>query len=321
MRRLAIAAMLGLASVAMDDAAAQFTATPIELPARLVAGRFYVYPVTQRGDTLTLFTDTGGGLWLASDAVARLGLATQVAGVQEKDTIRTVLLPQFRDGRGIPEPLGRDDHRLFVLRASPTQDFGVGWSGMLGQDWFFGRVWTFDYLRGKLLVHRSSATVLRDAAHTVPVVFRQNDGKAANGFARIRIAVDGDSLDMLFDTGATARVPDSVAATLGGPPGERATSFITTEVFDRWRTRHPDWRVVANADALPGMAAIEVPRLSVAGFEVGPVWFTQRPDRSFHTYMAQWMDKPTDGALGGSALQYFRVTVDYPNAMAVFERP
>jgi len=50
------------------------------------------------------------------------------------------------------------------------------------------------------------------------------------------------------------------------------------------------------------------------------VWFTQRPDRSFHSYMAQWMDKPTDGALGGSALQYFRITVDYPNAVAVFAR-
>jgi hypothetical protein len=109
-------------------------------------------------------------------------------------------------------------------------------------------------------------------------------------------------------------------AALGGPRGERATSFITTEVFERWRKRHPEWRVVANADAVPGMAAIEVPLISVAGFEVGPVWFTQRPDRSFHAYMAQWMDKPTDGALGGSALQYFRVTADYPNGLAVFAR-
>ena len=91
-------------------------------------------------------------------------------------------------------------------------------------------------------------------------------------------------------------------------------------MFERWRKRHPDWRVIANADAVPGMSAIEVPRLSVAGFDVGPVWFTQRPDRSFHSYMAQWMDKPTDGALGGSALQYVRVTVDYPNGIAVFAR-
>jgi hypothetical protein len=32
-------------------------------------------------------------------------------------------------------------------------------------------------------------------------------------------------------------------------------------------------------------------------------------------------DKQVEGALGGSALRYFRVTVDYPNAAAAFERP
>lgn len=312
---------LAITTVTPSVPVAQPTTTPVELPARLVAGRFYVYPVTSRGDTLTLFTDTGGGLWLTSDVVTRLGLTTNVAGVQGADTIRSVALPAFRDGHWIPEPLGREGHVLFVVPASQTQKMGVGWSGMLGQEWFDGRVWTFDYPRGKLIVHPSSATLPRDPAHTVPLAFRRDAGKAVNGFPRIRIAVDGDSLDMLFDTGATEQVPDSVVARLGGARGDRATSFITTEVFDRWHAKHPDWRVVPNADALPGMAAIEVPRVSVAGFDIGPVWFTQRPDRSFHTYMAQWMDKPTDGALGGSALQYFRITVDYPNASAVFERP
>jgi hypothetical protein len=320
MHRWIVRAALVLATTAPAPVRAQARPGPVELPARLIAGRFYVYPVTERGDTLTLFTDTGGGLWLAADAVARLGLPTQVTGVQGADTMRSVSLPAFRTGRSIPEPLGRQGRTLFVMPASQLQGLGSGWTGMLGQEWFYGRVWTFDYPRGKLLLHASSASVRRDPAHTVPLSFRKADGRAANGFPRIRIAVDGDSLDMLFDTGATARVPDSVVARLGGPRGERATSFITTEVFDRWRTRHPEWRVVAGADAAPGMAAIEVPRVSIAGFDVGPVWFTQRPDRSFHSYMAQWMDKRTDGALGGSALQYFRVTADYPNAVAVFER-
>jgi hypothetical protein len=319
-RRHFSARALALLVLGTSPAWAQ-TPPTIELPARLVTGRFYVYPVTERGDTLTLFTDTGGGLWLASDVVARLGLTTRVEGVQGTDTVRSVALPAFRASASIPAPLGRSDRLLFVLPATQNRDMGSDWSGMLGQQWFDGRVWTFDYPREKLILHASPATVPRDAAHTVPLGFRRDSsGRATNGFPRIRIAVDGDSLDMLFDTGATARVPDSVVAKLGGPRGERATSFITTQVFDRWRARHPEWRVVPNADAVPGMAAIEVPRVSIAGFEVGPVWFTQRPDRSFHSYMAQWMDKPTDGALGGSALQYFRVTVDYPNAIAVFSR-
>jgi hypothetical protein len=49
------------------------------------------------------------------------------------------------------------------------------------------------------------------------------------------------------------------------------------------------------------------------------VWFTIRPDRAFTQFMSQWMDQPVVGALGGSALQYFRVIADYPNARATFE--
>ena len=54
---------------------------------------------------------------------------------------------------------------------------------------------------------------------------------------------------------------------------------------------------------------------------VGPVWFTRRPDPNFHQFASFWTDKQVEGALGGSALKYFRVTLDYPNAVAVFERP
>jgi hypothetical protein len=32
-------------------------------------------------------------------------------------------------------------------------------------------------------------------------------------------------------------------------------------------------------------------------------------------------DRRVEGALGGSALGYFRVTVDHPGAAAIFERP
>jgi hypothetical protein len=36
--------------------------------------------------------------------------------------------------------------------------------------------------------------------------------------------------------------------------------------------------------------------------------------------MSQWMDKKIEGALGGNGLCHFRVTVDYPNAVAYFEK-
>lgn len=69
------------------------------------------------------------------------------------------------------------------------------------------------------------------------------------------------------------------------------------------------------------MSMIEVPTVSVAGHSIGPVWFTRRADKNFHEFMSQWMDRKVDGAIGGNALRYFRITIDYPNAVALFERP
>jgi hypothetical protein len=36
--------------------------------------------------------------------------------------------------------------------------------------------------------------------------------------------------------------------------------------------------------------------------------------------MAQWMDQPVDGALGGETFRGFRITVDYASGTAVFEQ-
>jgi hypothetical protein len=77
-----------------------------------------------------------------------------------------------------------------------------------------------------------------------------------------------------------------------------------------------------NAEDNRGAAPIiEVPAITIAGFTVGPVWFTRRPDAAFHEYMSQWMDRRVEGALGGSALRWFRIVVDYPGARAAFELP
>jgi hypothetical protein len=61
---------------------------------------------------------------------------------------------------------------------------------------------------------------------------------------------------------------------------------------------------------------IEVPRVTVAGFTVGPVWFARRPDSNFAEWMSSMTDKPIVGAFGGSGLQYFRLVLDYPRSTA-----
>lgn len=66
---------------------------------------------------------------------------------------------------------------------------------------------------------------------------------------------------------------------------------------------------------------VEVVATSESGREVGPVWFTRRPDRAFERTVDPWMDRPVVGALGGSALRYLRLTISYPRGVAVVARP
>ena len=295
------------------------------LPVRYMADRFAVAPVTARGDTLVLYTDTGGGtsrLWLESAARLGLDLEHVVVG---GDTFNVVSLPPLMPAATIPPPteLPPIGQRLLVTASGPR----FGRDGFLGRMWFVERVWVFDYPQRSLALLPAGAARNDASAHAVPLGFqRDSAGQPTRHFARIRVAVDGDSLDLLFDTGATVTLSDSARLTLDAwgfvGPAERGTSFIAESVFERWRVRHPEWRVIERADLAFGMQwpMIEVPRLASAGYEVGPVWFTVRTTQSFEG-MSTAMDAPVEGALGGSALKFFRITVDYPNATVIFERP
>jgi len=95
-------------------------------------------------------------------------------------------------------------------------------------------------------------------------------------------------------------------------------------MYEKWRKRHPEWRALdalAPVESVTGIAMIEVPEIRIGGFTVGPVWFSVQADDGFHEVMDSRMDKPPEGAIGGSALHYLRVTVDWPNGVAIFERP
>ena len=59
---------------------------------------------------------------------------------------------------------------------------------------------------------------------------------------------------------------------------------------------------------------IEVPEVRIGGLDVGPVWFTLRPDPNFLEFMSQMTDEIVRGAVGGSALKHLRVVLDYPGA-------
>lgn len=296
---------------------------PIRLPVRYDEHRFFVRPITTAGQTLNFYTDTGGGLFLYAEEAERLGLPVSEVEA-DGQRVKMAPLPNFRPDAAVPAPLMTRGNLPVIPRSSgdATAPSMRDWSGMLGQAWFAGRVWTFDY-RGRRLLWRAAGDVPRVAkGNQASLGFRTDgSGQRRGNYPRITVTVDGEPLDLLFDTGAMNVLPPDVLKQVGdGAAPERATSFITLSVYERWRKRRPNWRAIEGIRTLTGDALIEVPEVVIGGYPVGPVWFTRQPDRPFHEYMAQFMDRPVEGALGGSALRYLRVTVDYPNAIAYFER-
>jgi hypothetical protein len=297
---------------------------PIVVPTRFAGNRFVAVPITSDGVTLSLFTDSAGSLFLYEDTAERLKLTPELVAGDNGNSLRVVSLPAFKTENSIPAPLGSSfQQRLFVFPRNRQLDAVLEHrDGMLGQQWFGGRVWTFDY-PGKRLLWRADGDIpAHDASHEVRLGFKTSgSGTRQNNFARIPVEIDGETLDFVLDTGATNVITEEQKKLLGDDlPLERATSFLVRSVYEKWHQKHPEWRVLEEK-TLTGGAMIEVPQLAIGGYKVGPVWFTVQPDVGFQGVMKPLMDKPIVGALGGSALHYFRLTVDWPNAIAIFERP
>ena len=290
---------------------------PIAMPAHFDANLVRVTPETKDGKKLLLYTDSGGGLFLTSAAVARLGLATETnPGDAESGgkPYELAKLPALKPGAWIPAP--NESQSGFLVMPTEMlakQGFTGEEDGLLGQSWFGGRVWTWDYPAGHLTLEGS--TWKPDASATrVPIGLRED-----TSFPRISIRVDGKDFDVLLDTGAMTTLKPAALAALGDKgPAHRATSMIVDSLFTAWRTKHPDWRVIDDAQERSGAAMIEVPAVGIGGATVGPVWFTWRPDRNFHDGMSSMMDGKVEGAIGGNALSHFAMTVDYPGKAAYF---
>lgn len=292
---------------------------PVALPTVFLANRFAVAPHLEDGTKLTFYTDSGGGACMLDDAVAKAHKLPTTERTEEGTTFQTTPWLRFSARAFIPPP--SDPGTQLVLM--PRAQFGMGTDGFLGQSWFAGRTWTFDY-PGKTLWWRANGELPKVApAHVIPLHFKTDPktGARESAFPRIEIEVDGKKLPMLFDTGATFLLSASAVKALGGGPAERGGGFITQRVFNQWVQAHPDWRVIPAADVHGKARIIEVPKVQVAGYSVGPVWFAERRNANFDQMMSSLMDAHVEGAFGGSGLHYFRVTADYAQGKAAFEKP
>lgn len=309
--------MMWMAALALAGATSAQT-----IPTQYEAGHFFATPQTTAGQSLRLLVDTGGGgtaamYWLSAEATRRLGLKTGTCTV-DGTALTVATPPSYKPGQQLPMPKGPCAGKLMV-NPGPYPD-----DGQLGSAYLGTRVWTFDYPQRQL---RAEGGDWRPdpAAHHTPLGFQANDhGKVVQHFPRIVVRIGGQSLNMLLDTGATAHPTAGGKAAAGTETvhGLGVTSYITTSMLERWHKAHPEWTVVENGDDLfaPRFMArlIEVPAVEIAGWSIGPVWFTERPDNAFHGMMASIMDEPPEGAIGANVLDRFTMTIDYPHATAWF---
>ncbi len=309
------------------------------LPAKFVDGeRFYIKLPIAGNDTIMAFGDTGGGIsFLSPQAKDKEGIAANLKRGIFKGMmpVRYVLFQDIVNDTNypIPNPNGKfiirnpfsrvtspflmvppmDDELKMMLEVQPEMD------AFLGQTFFMDHAWTIDYPNEKIMVNTPLHDSMLHHANVQKLGFKKNDKQQKlNGHPSMTIVVEGDSIDVLFDTGATFIPTDEGKKILHTENKTLGGSFIAASICNAWRNKHPEWKYLKGVDLSGDM--IEVPVVKINGHEVGPVLFTIRPDEVWSEGMIATMDKVVQGAIGGSALKYFKVTIDYNSELIQFER-
>ncbi len=292
----------------------------VVLPTRFDDGHVFVRVEISPGDTVEFYTDSGGAMLVTLDGAKRLELKlTDLPPEMVKDFppgARSCSLPVFSKASGIPN-LPAEVKMFAVPRLFPMPGYPNAGDGILGQAWFAGHIWTWDFPGHQLILRPEGWHPVE--GHEVHIGFKSDEnGRRDGNFASIDIHVDGQTLPMLLDTGAmTMPTPAALTRIADGKPSFRSTSFIARSVFERWHANHPDWPVIDDAEMGSHLRMIRVEQVEIAGLR-RPVWFTERQDSSFHDYMSSMTDRRVEGSIGNNAFERFEMTIDYPGGRGWF---
>jgi hypothetical protein len=295
------------------------------MPAVFEQGTVFLQLPAPDHSTLRVYSDTGGGvLALSTDAARRLQLSARTTDDEE-------LLRSF--GPAVRVTAASDTMRRAWPALGMQQVFVVipgvvafaGWpadaDGGLGNTWFAGHTWTWDYARGELIL-RAKEWRPSTTAHPLTVAFKTDaQGRRQFNYPRMSIRIDGVEIPMLFDTGAATVLTPNALKALGGKPSRRAASMMVHSIIEGWHARHPDWRIVEDAQLATHARMILVPSVTIGGIDVSAVWFTERDDDDFHQTLAPVMDAQVQGSLGGNALTDLAVSVNYRASRAWVSKP
>src|SRR5262249_12644619 len=139
---------------------------------RYVADRFYAAPVTLQGDTLMMIMDTGGGqVFVSKRALERMGIKPKFVGIEEGDSVWDGgKFPTFKPGLGIPPALGKPTGQIYGAGATISSE--LGGDGMVGHNWFAGRVWVLDYPRHQAAYFETPPAPKPLGLHTIPMTLK-----------------------------------------------------------------------------------------------------------------------------------------------------
>lgn len=290
---------------------------PVVLPMVYDDHRFFAVPATAKGIKLNFLTSTGEESIIYSNRARELNVTIATSG---KTT--SIQLPTLEPGHEIPTARGDNGYIRVVSHRYLRPYMAADCWGILGQAWFADRVWTLDYPARKMLLRPVGNLPTVDKKHAVELGFRNGmAGGRENNLPRLSVSIAGKHVDALLHTGASAVLDEEVVKHLHDErPATRAVSFVSHSQFDEWKAKH-QWRTIERAEQGSGEAMIEVPKLTIGGFEVGPVWFIARPDAHFRNQVSRNLDRRVTCILGGNALRFFRVTLDIPGSVALFEKP
>jgi hypothetical protein len=287
---------------------------PVSLPAEFSAGRVLLTPrVAATRARLRLWMDTDGSGFLPDKLIQALGLRSFMVLHHGKHLL-VAQPPTFIDR--FPAPLGLHGGIPVTHLGSPERSDPLfqGIDGQLGASWFQDRVWSFDYLRHRVFWYSDGRIPKHDAGNEVPFSFALPPVASLDGseYPRVEAVIDGATLSMSLDTGASVALSDASLRVLGdGLPAVRGASFVRHDVAASWHRKRPHWRYVADAGQSAGIDLIRVPRVRLGAVTLSNVWFSTRPHDDVFEGDA------VAGKLGGTAFDRKVLFVDYRKRIAV----
>lgn len=284
---------------------------PVVLPGTAAGNVLVLTPVNSEHRPLRVLVDTGGYDLIDAHAAGAFHLQRSKLDLGGK-TRYTVAFPAWMR-RAMPVP------KTAWLVARPgalREGFAAPIDATLGPSWLLEHAITVDYRHGTIALSGAprSGTLV---ALTVGVGRSAIPALPPSALATVDVTVAGETLTMLLDTGATARVLPPVKSMMPDTAPVHQVCLISTAVLSRWHRAHPHWKYVDAAFDVAGDAprapAILVPNLQIGSAKALPTWFVARRDASTFAAVSKQMRKTVVGDLGGDALRRWRVTFDLKN--------